>query len=116
MQVGDALMKLLSGYLTQSLPSETDSGDSSSLVIQIQAEAAANAAILLCLALKTEAQLWASVYPKFEAARCSATFLQLLSPHILRNQLTSLAPAVMQVHSFASRIFLMHTMTTSCKS
>ena len=90
-------MKLLFGYLSQSLPSEIDEGGSSSLVFQIQSESAANAAILLCLALKREAQLWSAVYPKFEAARCSSTFLEHLIPHILKNQLTSLAPAVMQV-------------------
>lgn len=91
------MMKVLFGYISETLPSSrAGEDDSNALVLQIQADAAANAAILLCLAIKKEAELWSSVYPKFEASNCASTFLQLLIPHILRNRLTSLAPGIMQ--------------------
>ena len=97
-QVSKILMRVLSGYLSDALPHppEASRGPEDALVPQIQAEAAANAAILLCLAVGREEELWSAVYPKFEACKSSAAFLQLLIPPILRNQLTSLDPAVMQ--------------------
>lgn len=94
-------MAILSGYITASLSSSFHGTltEDNSLVESMQAEGAATAAILLCLGLKREKQLWAELYPEFGRAGRSSIFLELLIPHILSNRLTSLAPDVMQVNA-----------------
>lgn len=98
--MGDALLQVLSCYLAESLISATAAVSGAGgmpFAVQIRAEAAAAVAILLCLALGDTGHLWSVVYQQFAAAGCSALLLELLIPHILRDQLTSLDPAVMQV-------------------
>lgn len=64
---------------------------------QMKAAAAADIAIELCLAIDKRSLLWSTVLPQFAAKQCSAALLDRLLPHILSNQLTALAPEVMQV-------------------
>jgi hypothetical protein len=99
-QVSEALLRILSCYLAESLSSASaavDEAGSMPFAVQIRAESAAVVAILLCLVLQNTAHLWMVVYQQFLAAGCSGLLLELLIPHILQDQLTSLDPAIMQV-------------------
>ena len=93
-QVADTLAKLLDGYLAAALPRPEDG---SHAVAEMQAAAAADIAVELCMALDMQPLLWSSVFPRFAAAGCRQVLLEHLLPHIFRDQLTTLAPEVMQV-------------------
>ena len=93
-QVADILAKLLDGYLAAAL---TRPEDDSHAVAEMQAAAAADIAVELCMALEMRPLLWSSVFPRFAAAGCRQVLLEHLLPHIFRDQLTTLAPEVMQV-------------------
>ena len=93
-QVANTLAKLLDGYLAAALPRPEDGIHA---VAEMQAAAAADIAVELCMALEMRSLLWSSVFPRFAAAGCRQVLLEHLLPHIFRDQLTTLAPEVMQV-------------------
>ena len=61
------------------------------------ADAAADLALGLCVLLHAPDVLWTDVFPRFQEAGQSTTFLQRLQPRILDGQLPSPAPEVVQV-------------------
>lgn len=100
------LSKLLVGYLSAALPAAEDAASAAS---QMRAAAATDVAIELCLAIDRRSLLWSEVFPRFVAAGCAAPLLEHLLPQILFDQLTALAPEVMQVRTLppfdVSRLF-----------
>ncbi|KAK9804391.1 hypothetical protein WJX72_010740 [[Myrmecia] bisecta] len=93
--IATALQNLLLGYLDAALPQAGQQPQHGEAEAQVAA-AAAETAIEVCLVVRRPAVLWEEVFPRFQAGRVGGVLLEHLQPHILADQLPTLAPEVMQ--------------------